>query len=136
MDEHSNFDKLDIHPNILKGLYLYGFKKPSDIQIKGIQAIYTGKDCIIQSQSGTGKTATYLLGLVGQLKSTERTLVITPTRELAKQVYDVAKSICAHSDLIVSLCVGGTEITTYNDNIIIGTVGRLIHMININHEKR
>ena len=129
--EYTNFDNMNIHPDILKGLYLYGFKKPSDIQIKGITAINTGRDCIIQSQSGTGKTATYLLGVINKIDNNSRALIITPTRELAKQVYDVAVSICKYSNHTISLCVGGTEITNYHDNIVIGTIGRILHMITL-----
>ena len=64
----NNFDDLGINNDILKGVYLYGFKEPSPIQIKGIESINTGKDCILQSQSGTGKTATYLLGVFNKLE--------------------------------------------------------------------
>ena len=90
--EYDNFENMNIKPDILKGVYLYGFKKPSTIQIKGITAINTGKDCIIQSQSGTGKTATYLLGVINSINDTSRALIITPTRELAKQVYEYKSS--------------------------------------------
>jgi len=129
--EHDNFDNMNIKPEILKGLYLYGFKKPSSIQIKGITAINTGRDCIIQSQSGTGKTATYLLGVINRIEGNSRALIITPTRELAKQVYDVATSISKYSKITISLCVGGTEITSYHDNIVVGTIGRILHMITL-----
>jgi len=131
--EYNNFDNMNINPEILKGLYLNGFKQPSDIQIKGINAINTGRDCIIQSQSGTGKTATFLIGVINSISSNvnNRALIIAPTRELAKQIYDVAINICKYSSITISLCVGGTEITSYHDNIIIGTIGRIQHMISI-----
>ena len=131
--EHLNFDNLNIQSDILKGVYLYGFKKPSDIQIRGITSINTGRDCIIQSQSGTGKTATYLLGIINCISKdiTKKALVIAPTRELAKQVYDVAVNVCKYSKITTSLCVGGTEITSYHDNIVIGTTGRIQHMMSI-----
>jgi len=131
--EHGNFDNLNIKPDILKGLYLYGFKKPADIQVKGINAINTGRDCIIQSQSGTGKTATYLLGIINRIShdDTNKALVIAPTRELAKQIYDVANSICQYSNITISLCVGGTELSQHNDSIVIGTIGRIQHMISL-----
>ena len=131
--EHTNFDNLNINPEILKGLYLYGFKKPADIQSKGIGSINTGRDCIIQSQSGTGKTATYLIGVINRITNdtTQKALVIVPTRELAKQVYDVTASICKYSQLTISMCVGGTDIANHNDNIVIGTVGRIQHMMSI-----
>ena len=86
--------------NLIKGVYIYGFKKPSKIQVKGIQAINTGKDSIIQSQSGTGKTATYLLGILNRLDDNDKCqgIIITPTRELALQVYKVASEICKFTD--------------------------------------
>ena len=128
--EHKNFDNLVDDPLILKGIYLNGFNTPSPIQIKGIEAINSGKDCIIQSQSGTGKTATFLIGIINKLKDNNgKTLILTPTRELANQVYNVAINLTKYSSLSVSLCVGGTEIKTYNNNIIIGTIGRVQHMI-------
>lgn len=134
MEQHKNFDKLVNKPDILKGLYLNGFNSPSIIQIKGIEAINTGRDCIMQSQSGTGKTATYLIGVINRIYDNNGiALILTPTRELATQVYGVANNIIGHSKLTSSLCVGGTEIKTYNTNIIIGTIGRILHMIN---EKR
>ena len=59
-NEHKEFNNLGIKEDLLKGIFVHGFKNPSPIQIKGIKAINTGNDCILQSQSGTGKTGTYL----------------------------------------------------------------------------
>lgn len=134
--DHNNFDNLNINENILKGIYLYGFKKPSSIQIKGISSISTGKDCILQSQSGTGKTATYLIGILNNLQSNKKcqVIVLTPTRELALQVYKVACSLTKYSTHKVSLVIGGTNINELkeqliNTNLVIGTLGRVNHMI-------
>jgi superfamily II DNA/RNA helicase len=128
--EYKNFDNLVKDPDILKGLYLNGFNAPSTIQVKGIEAITTCKDCIIQSQSGTGKTATYLIGIINAIqKNNGKALILTPTRELATQVYNVTNNIIQYSKLKTSLCVGGTEITYYNSDIVIGTIGRIQHMI-------
>jgi superfamily II DNA/RNA helicase len=128
--EHTNFDKLVSDQDILKGLYLNNFNSPSAIQIKGIEAIKSGKDCIIQSQSGTGKTVTFLVGIINKLHDTNgRILILTPTRELANQVYNVASNIIKYSKYTISLCVGGTEIKNQNSSIIIGTLGRIHHMI-------
>jgi superfamily II DNA/RNA helicase len=128
--EHKNFDNLVNNPDILKGLYLNGFNAPSAIQVKGIDAISTGKDCIIQSQSGTGKTATFLIGILNNIhNSNKKALILTPTRELANQVYTVASLLTSHSSVSLSLCVGGTEIKYYNTDIVIGTIGRVLHMI-------
>lgn len=134
--EHTNFDDLNINEDILKGVYLYGFTAPSKIQIKGIQSINTGKDCLLQSQSGTGKTATYLLGIFNRMNydDTCQTIIITPTRELATQVFKVANSIAKYSKFKLALCIGGTNINTNmfelkKTNLIIGTLGRINHMI-------
>ena len=134
--EHNNFDNLDINKDILKGIYLYGFNKPSKIQIKGIQAISTKKDCIIQSQSGTGKTATYLIGILNNIQpnNTCQAIIVAPTRELALQVFEVAFEITKYSKVKVSLLIGGTNVSDnisdiQKTNIVIGTLGRLNHLI-------
>ena len=72
MTDHTNFDNLNLKKELLEGIYLYGFKKPSEIQINGIKAINSSKDCLLQSQSGTGKTCTYLLGILNKLDIKKR----------------------------------------------------------------
>ena len=132
-ENHKNFDKLVLNKDILKGLYLNGFNAPSSIQIRGINAINTGKDCIIQSQSGTGKTATFLIGILNMLSKNQnnKILILTPTRELATQVHNVASNIINYSKYSLSLCTGGTNFNNYNTDIIIGTIGRILHMIEL-----
>lgn len=134
-NEHKNFDNLVLNQDILKGLYLNGFNEPSPIQIKGIDSINSEKDCIIQSQSGTGKTATFLIGIFNNLfkHPNNQILILSPTRELANQTYNVALNIIKYSKVSISLCIGGTEIKHnnhyINSNIVIGTIGRVLHMI-------
>ncbi len=135
----SDFENLNLKENLIKGVYIYGFKKPSKIQVKGIQAITTGKDCILQSQSGTGKTATYLLGIMNRLDDDDKCqcIIITPTRELAIQVHKVATEISKFSNFKIELCTGGTSINKNRSNlkttnIVIGTIGRINHMIQEN----
>jgi superfamily II DNA/RNA helicase len=132
-NEYKNFDKLVLNQDILKGLYLNGFNSPSSIQIKGIESISTEKDCIIQSQSGTGKTATFLIGILNNIHKnpSNKVLILTPTRELASQVYNVASLLLSYSKITASLCIGGTDINNITSNIIIGTTGRILHMIEI-----
>lgn len=130
---YKDFNNLNIKEDLLKGVYLYGFKDPSEIQIKGIQSINTGKDCILQSQSGTGKTGTYLLGILNNTK--KKSLILAPTRELAKQIYNVAINIAKYSKLDIGLFTGGSDIkedfvNLRTSNIIIGTIGRLNHIMN------
>jgi len=136
--EIENFDSLNLNENLLKGVYLHGFTQPSKIQIKGISSINTGKDCILQSQSGTGKTATYLLGVMNRLESNEKTcqgIIITPTRELADQVHNVAEDLIKYTDYKIAKCIGGTDINKNRadlkiSSVVIGTIGRIYHMIN------
>jgi superfamily II DNA/RNA helicase len=132
-EEHTNFDKLVFNKDILKGLYLNNFNAPSSIQIRGIESISTGKDCIIQSQSGTGKTATFLIGILNMLNKNEtsKVLILTPTRELATQVYSVASNIIQYSKHTITLCTGGTDFKNCNTDIVIGTIGRILHMIEL-----
>ena len=134
--EQKNFEGLNLNELLVKGIYLYGFTQPSPIQIKGIDSINTGKDCLLQSQSGTGKTATYLLGVLNRLEENDKNqcVILTPTRELASQVFDVAIQLSKFTKLKVIKCLGGTNIGESKDelrkaNLIIGTLGRIHHMI-------
>ena len=131
------FNDLNLKDELLKGVYLYGFTKPSKIQINGIQNISSGKDCILQSQSGTGKTATYLLGALNRIDINENKcqgIIITPTHELADQVYDVAIQLSKFLNINIVKCIGGTDLNETRDliknaHIVIGTNGRILHMI-------
>lgn len=136
MENIKSFDGLNLKEMLLKGIYLHGFTKPSPIQIKGIESINTGKDCLLQSQSGTGKTGTYLLGVLNQIDDNDKTqcIIITPTRELSEQVYQVSIELSKFTNIKIEKCVGGTNINDNKiklkkSNIIIGTIGRIHHMI-------
>ena len=136
MESNKTFEDLNLNKELIEGLYLYGFKKPSSIQIKGIESISTGKDCILQSQSGTGKTATYILGILNRFEDNKKLqgLILTPTRELAEQVYNVAVNISKKTNFKICKCTGGTNIhknklELKNANLVVGTLGRVNHMI-------
>jgi superfamily II DNA/RNA helicase len=133
----TGFNELNLNEDIIKGIYLYGFTQPSKIQIKGIKAISTGKDCILQSQSGTGKTATYLLGVLNRLTNDKTTqgIIITPTRELCEQVFTVSTELSKFTTYNIVKCIGGTNIfqnikQLKTATVVIGTLGRINHMIN------
>jgi superfamily II DNA/RNA helicase len=136
MEKQKDFEGLNLNEFLIKSVYLYGFTKPSPIQIKGIESINTGKDCLLQSQSGTGKTATYLLGVLNRIEENDKqqALIISPTRELGNQIYDVAIQLSKMTKIKIQKCLGGTNIKESKDdlrktNLIIGTLGRLHHMI-------
>ena len=87
-----SFDELKINNNILRGVYAYGFEKPSSIQLKSIPIILSGKDIVAQAQSGTGKTGAFSIGSLCNIDETKQCIqciVLVPTRELAEQVYKV-----------------------------------------------
>lgn len=140
MDTIKGFEDLNLSEELLKGVYLYGFTTPSKIQINGIKLINSGCDSIIQSQSGTGKTATYLLGVFNRVDSSKNIcqgIILTPTRELALQIYDVATSLAKFTKYRIVQCIGGTDINknkleVKSAHILIGTLGRLYHMITDN----
>ena len=80
MDKQKTFEELKLNELLIESVYLYGFTSPSPIQIKGIESINTGKDCLLQSQSGTGKTATYLLGVLNRIEDNDKTQAIIDNR--------------------------------------------------------
>ena len=76
-----NFDSMDLKESLLRGIYSYGFEKPSAIQQKSIKPIILGRDTIAQAQSGTGKTATFSIGLLESIDNTRNEcqgLVLAP----------------------------------------------------------
>lgn len=92
----ATFDDMKLKPDLLKGIYAYGFEKPSAIQQRAIRPIVRGRDVIAQSQSGTGKTAVFSIASLQLLDETSRdvqVLVLSPTRELAEQSQRVMQSL-------------------------------------------
>ena len=133
-----NFDELGIQESILRGVYAYGFEKPSQIQVKAIPHLIAGKDIVAQAQSGTGKTGAFSIGALSKVDdSLEKTqlLILTPTRELADQVYNVVKEISSYTKIRLAKCVGGTNVSMCgeelrkNPQVVIGTPGRIIDML-------
>jgi translation initiation factor 4A len=62
--DEDSFDNMELKPDLLRGIYAYGFERPSAIQQRAIMPIITGRDCIAQAQSGTGKTATFSIAIL------------------------------------------------------------------------
>merc|ERR1719478_95638 len=87
-----NFDNMELREELLRGIYAYGFEKPSAIQQRGIRPILLNHDTIAQAQSGTGKTATFAIASLQKLDMSMRecqALILAPTRELAQQTQKV-----------------------------------------------
>ena len=135
----ATFDDMDLKEDLLRGIYAYGFEKPSAIQQRGIVPVLQGRDTITQAQSGTGKTATFSIAIL-QSVDMETTgcqaLVLAPTRELAQQIQKVVVALGDYLNVKVHACVGGTavreDIRILNEgvHIVVGTPGRCYDMIN------
>ncbi|KAG6613090.1 ATP-dependent RNA helicase eIF4A [Phytophthora cinnamomi] len=133
------FDGMELREDLLRGIYAYGFEKPSAIQQRAVKPILLGHDCIAQAQSGTGKTATFAVSILQKidinLKETQA-LILAPTRELAQQIVKVVVAIGDYMSVQVHACVGGTavrdDIRTLQQgvHIVVGTPGRVGDMIN------
>lgn len=132
------FDALELKGELIRGIYGYGFEKPSIIQQKGILPILKGKDTIAQAQSGTGKTATFaisILQVIDHASQNCQALVLAPTRELAQQIQRVMKALGEYLNVSVHVCTGGTnigediKILKEGVQVVVGTPGRVNDML-------
>ncbi|CAI2727214.1 unnamed protein product [Schistosoma spindalis] len=133
-----SFDSMCLRDDLLRGIYAYGFERPSAIQQRAIKQIVKGRDVIAQAQSGTGKTATLGISILQmldtQLRETQA-LVLSPTRELASQIQKVILALGDYMNVQCHACYGGTNIgedirkLDYGQHVISGTPGRVFDMI-------
>ncbi len=130
-----NFTELGLRPEIVQAVK--GYANPTSIQEKAIPVVLKGQDLIASAQTGTGKTAAFLLPilqqlLVGKPSRGPRALVITPTRELAAQIGDMAKRYGKHLNLQSGVVFGGVAMEPQkrklagNLDLLIATPGRLL----------
>jgi translation initiation factor 4A len=133
-----SFDDMDLREDLLRGIYAYGFEKPSAIQQLAVIPMVRGKDTIAQAQSGTGKTGAFAIGILQQVDTKARhtqALVLAPTRELAQQTQRVMTSLGDFMGVKVHACVGGTavredlRILHEGVHVVVGTPGRVNDMI-------
>ena len=138
--EIDSFDDLDLPESLLRGIYAKGFEKPSPIQRKAIVPIIHKRDVIAQAQSGTGKTATFSIAALQRVEldiNRCQVVILSPTRELTAQTYEVIKDLgYLMPGLIVKILVGGNsimedinEMSTLQPHIVIGCPGRTLDMI-------
>lgn len=138
------FQDFNFKPFIMEALAEKQFQQPTEVQQRLIPIIQKNRDVVGQSQTGTGKTHTFLLPLMDQIDPTlaEVQVVITaPSRELATQIYQAAKQIAqfAQPEIRVTNFVGGTDkqrqldrLQNQQPQVVIGTPGRILDMINEN----
>lgn len=136
-----SFDAMGLREELLRGIYAYGFEKPSLIQRRAIMPVVKGRDTIAQAQSGTGKTGTFAISILQRLDVEVQecqALILAPTRELAQQIQKVVSAIGDYMKVKVHACVGGTavrdDINTLREgvHIVVGTPGRVYDMIQRN----
>ena len=134
----STFDSMRLKEDLLRGIYAYGFERPSAIQQRAIVPIIQGRDVIAQSQSGTGKTAVFSIGILQSLDGSSnetQALVLSPTRELAEQSQKVLLSLGDFMNVQCHACIGGKSIgedirrLDYGVQVVSGTPGRVFDMI-------
>ncbi|CCG22726.1 Tif translation initiation factor [Candida orthopsilosis Co 90-125] len=133
-----SFDDLNLKPNIVRGIFGYGYETPSAIQQRAILPITEGRDVLAQAQSGTGKTATFTISALQRIDENEKStqaLILAPTRELALQIKSVITSIGLYLKVTVHASIGGTSVSDDIEafksgaQIVVGTPGRIFDMI-------
>lgn len=140
----NTWDELELRPDLLRGIYAYGFEKPSPIQSKAIEPIKQGKDLIAQAQSGTGKTATFTIGVLSRIDMNDnftQGLIMAPTHELAQQISTVIDSLSSMmTGIRIKTIIGGSsidedanEMRSNPPHIIVGCPGRVYDMIRRRH---
>lgn len=138
-ESFKEWDDIELNEDLLRGIYSYGFDKPSPIQSKSVLPFVDGNDIIAQAQSGTGKTGAFCVGSLQILDPTvknSQVIILSPTRELAKQNYDVCRSLSSYMDINIKLLVGGTSVNDdkeyireHNPHVIVGCPGRIYDML-------
>jgi ATP-dependent RNA helicase RhlE len=130
------FSQFKLHPDLLKGLKDLGFARPTPIQAEAIPPALEGRDLLACAMTGSGKTVAFLLPILHQLmgkpRGTTRALILTPTRELAAQIYEDLNDLAVHTPLTGAAVFGGVGMGPQEHafrqgvDVIVGTPGRLL----------
>jgi ATP-dependent RNA helicase RhlE len=130
------FTSLRLHADLLKGIHELGFARPTPIQAEAIPSAMSGRDLLACAQTGSGKTAAFLLPILHKLidrpRRTTRALVLTPTRELAAQILEDLNALAIHTPLTGAAVYGGVGMGPQEHafrsgvDVIVATPGRLL----------
>ncbi|USE69542.1 DEAD/DEAH box helicase [Pseudoalteromonas maricaloris] len=137
------FSELQLHPELLSAITELGFESPTPIQEKSIPLLLSGCDLIASAQTGTGKTAAFMLPILHSMligatqgEKSVRALILTPTRELAQQVAEHTEKLVVNTNLNVVCLYGGANIGPQEKrlragvDVVVATPGRLLdHLI-------
>ncbi|MDE2589016.1 MAG: DEAD/DEAH box helicase, partial [Patescibacteria group bacterium] len=137
INKHTSFNEFAIEETLKKNIAYKGYTKPTPIQDQAIPLILEGKDVIGIANTGTGKTAAFLIPLVNNIlhNRTKKICILTPTRELAVQINDELKAFAHGLGIISALCIGGANIhmqkiaLRQHPQFVIGTPGRIKDLI-------
>lgn len=145
-----NFDQMEClcghDGNLLKGIYSFGFERPSPIQIKTIIPMNKGHDIIAQSQSGTGKTGAFGIAILSRIdvrQNYPQAIILVNTRELASQIHHVLTNLSIFMNIKINLCIGGNYgqgvfdnmQMSYKSHILVGTPGRVVDILERDKKK-
>lgn len=152
MDEFIKFEDLGLSDCVMKSVQDLGFTELTPIQAQILPYTLAGQDAIGQAQTGTGKTATFLITIIEALLQRPfaadekrylgepRALVLAPTRELANQIFQDALQLTAHTDLHCVCVMGGVDYDQQTEalyqaytDLLIATPGRLVDLIHKGH---
>jgi translation initiation factor 4A len=136
----NDWSDLQISEELLRGIFSYGFEKPSPIQQKAIQPIIQGRDVVAQAQSGTGKTAAFTIGALSKVNpeiKEAQVIILAPTHELTNQIATVCAGI---GSMVPGLCVksfmGGSPVSVDQQScdecmphVVVGCPGRVFDLI-------
>ena len=140
----ANFREFNFKEYIYQALDEINFKEPTEVQARLIPTILKGKSVVGQSQTGSGKTHTFLLPIFQTLnaqKDEVQAVITTPSRELAYQIYEAAKQLAKFSpeDIWIQNYVGGTDkqrqiekLKSHQPQLVIGTPGRILDLVREN----
>eukprot|EP00486_Rosalina_sp_Unknown_P008234 CAMPEP_0201592310 /NCGR_PEP_ID=MMETSP0190_2-20130828/190240_1 /ASSEMBLY_ACC=CAM_ASM_000263 /TAXON_ID=37353 /ORGANISM="Rosalina sp." /LENGTH=442 /DNA_ID=CAMNT_0048051023 /DNA_START=37 /DNA_END=1365 /DNA_ORIENTATION=- len=134
-----SFEHMNLREDLLRGIYSYGWDKPSGIQQRAIIPTVLKHDIIAQAQSGTGKTGTFSIASLQRVDLNNpqcQVLILSPVRELARQTFNVITHLGSYmKNLTTHMCIGGTSMRedirslTEGRQIVVGTPGRVNDMI-------
>ena len=130
------FAALDLHPSLLRAVKELGFVRPTPVQADAIPPALAGRDVLACAETGSGKTAAFLLPILNALipkpRGTTRALVLTPTRELAAQIVEDLNDLAVHTPLTAAPVFGGVGMGPQEHafrsgvDVMVGTPGRLL----------
>jgi len=141
IDKTPSFSSLSLDEQLLSAVKKLGFEQPTPVQLQSIPLALEHKDLLVSAETGSGKTAAFLLPTLHHLltlpsgKSGVRALILTPTRELAQQIFKHCQQLTEFTDLKTGLITGGDDFRLQqnmlrrNTEIVIATPGRVLELM-------